>query len=503
MAPVTPDLRRLQDEILGYARAFGLDPFETYFEVVDYRQMCEVAAYGGFPVRYPHWRFGMEYDHMLKSHTYGLSKIYELVINTDPCYAYLLEGNSRVDQKLVMAHVYGHCDFFKHNAYFAHTDRRMIDTMANNASRVRRYMNRHGVERVEAFIDVCLSVDNLIDPWAVFPRAEPAKPDAAEPGDAGESGVGRLPNVRGYLEEYVNPPEFIEEQRAKKRREADRLRRKVPVRPERDVLGFLVQHAPLDPWEADILSIIREEAYYFLPQMQTKIMNEGWASYWHSRIMTERALRDDEVIDYADVVSSVFQTAPGRLNPYKLGVELFRHIEERWDKGRFGKEWETCDDLAAKETWDRKLGLGQQKIFEVRRLYNDVTFIDEFFTEDFCREQKFFTYVTNRRTGRKEIEGREFAKIKKMLLARLTNFGQPFIYVVDANDKNRGELLLAHKHEGIDLKLDYARDTLRNLEKIWRRPVSLSTVIDDKPKRLRYDGSEVTIADETAEIRLP
>ena len=161
-------LRDLQVEIKSYADEFGLDTFPVLFEPVDYRHMCEIAAYDGFPTRYPHWRFGMEYDHMLKSHTYGLSKIYELVINTNPCYAYLLEGNSLVDQKLVMAHVYGHCDFFKNNYFFSHTDRRMIDGMANNASRVRRYMDRHGVSTVESFIDVCLSLDNLIDPWLPF-----------------------------------------------------------------------------------------------------------------------------------------------------------------------------------------------------------------------------------------------------------------------------------------------------------------------------------------------
>ena len=116
------------------------------------------------------------------------------------------------------------------------------------------------------------------------------------------------------------------------------------------MLGFLLQYAPLEGWEADVIAIIREEAYYYLPQMQTKIMNEGWASYWHSKIMTQRALRADEVIDYADVVSGVFATAPGQLNPYKLGVELFRDIERRWDQGRFGAEWDACDRLDARVT---------------------------------------------------------------------------------------------------------------------------------------------------------
>jgi stage V sporulation protein R len=502
MAMIPPYLRELQVEIQGYADGYGLQYFPQIFELVNYRQMCEIASYGGFPVRYPHWRFGMEYDHMVKSHTYGLSKIYELVINTDPCYAYLLEGNSQVDQKLVMAHVYGHNDFFRNNHYFSRTDRRMIDVMANNAARVRRYMDRFGVNNVEGFIDICLSLDNLIDPWSPF-RDTRARSDAPPtPAELQDQDRVRLNNERAYLEDYINPPEFVasQRQRQKEKREADK--RKIPSQPERDVLGFLMQHAPLEGWEADVLGTIREEAYYFLPQMQTKIMNEGWASYWHSRIMTEKALRDDELIDYADVVSGVFASAPGQLNPYKLGVELYRDIERRWDQGKFGAAWDNCDRLDERINWDKKLGLGKAKIFEVRRLYNDVTFIDEFFTMDFCREQKYFTFTENRRSGRLEIESREFEQIKGKLLSALTNFGQPFIYVVDSNYLNRGELLLGHRHEGSDLKLDYARDTLRNLERVWRRPVSILTVVDDKPKRIRFDGSEIGISDEPEAFRV-
>ncbi|MBL9101373.1 MAG: SpoVR family protein [Myxococcales bacterium] len=507
MTSLPHELRALQAEIKGYADEFGLDTFPVVFEPVDYRHMCEIAAYDGFPTRYPHWRFGMEYDHMLKSHTYGLSKIYELVINTNPCYAYLLEGNSLVDQKLVMAHVYGHCDFFKNNHFFSRTDRRMIDGMANNAARVRRYMDRHGVSTVESFIDVCLSLDNLIDPWAPFREAKKPKravsaPLEAAPPEEQEEEPGRLHNVRGYLEGYINPPEYIAAQRAKKKQQDEAAKRKLPPQPERDVLGFLMQHAPLEAWEADVVGIMREEAYYFLPQRQTKIMNEGWATYWHSRIMTTRALRDDEIIDYADAASGVTAMGPGQLNPYKIGVELYRHIEERWNRGQFGKDWDNCTDLHERLTWDKQLGLGKQKLFEVRRLHNDVTFLDEFFTEDFCREQRFFTFKENRRTGRLEIEGRSFAKIKAQILQQLSNFGQPFIYVVDANYLNRGELLLGHRHEGVDLKADYARDTLRSLERVWRRPVSILTVLDDKPKRIRFDGSEISMSDEPHAFRV-
>src|SRR5215467_12767117 len=168
MGSLPPYLLDIQHEIEGYGRAYGLDFWELSFEILDYKRMQEVAAFGGFPVRYPHWRFGMDFDHLTKSHIYGLSKIYEMVINNNPAYAYLLEGNSLVDQKMVMAHVLGHVDFFKNNYFFSKTNRRMIDGMANHATRVRRHIERLGLDKVESFIDACLCLENLIDPMSPF-----------------------------------------------------------------------------------------------------------------------------------------------------------------------------------------------------------------------------------------------------------------------------------------------------------------------------------------------
>jgi stage V sporulation protein R len=221
-------------------------------------------------------------------------------------------------------------------------------------------------------------------------------------------------------------------------------------------------------------------------------MNEGWASYWHSHLMTQRVLDWSEVVDYADNNAGVMATSQGRLNPYKLGVELFRSIEERWNKGQFGREWEACDDLAAKRSWDLRLGLGRQKLFEVRALYNDVTFIDEFLTPEFAMEQRLFTFDWSRRNERFEIVSREFQQVKERLLSQLTNFGNPYIYVVDSNHANRGELLLKHEHRGVDLRQDYAQETLAALVRLWKRPVCLHTVIDEKPSLVRYDGKEHT-----------
>ena len=162
------ELQEWKDTIRGYAVEYGLDFFEVIYEMVDYDEMNMIAAYDGFPSRYPHWRFGMKYEELEKSYAYGLSKIYELVINNDPCYAYLMRNNPMVDQKLVMSHVYGHSDFFKNNAWFSVTNRKMVDAMANHGTRIRRYIDRYGYDEVESFIDLCLSVENLIDVHAPY-----------------------------------------------------------------------------------------------------------------------------------------------------------------------------------------------------------------------------------------------------------------------------------------------------------------------------------------------
>jgi stage V sporulation protein R len=238
---------------------------------------------------------------------------------------------------------------------------------------------------------------------------------------------------------------------------------------------------------ADVYDISVEETH---PYAAGGLVNHN--SFWHSKIMTTRALKDSEIVDYADHHSGTVSMRPGSLNPYKIGIELYRDIEDRWNRGRFGKEWEECDDLRTRQTWDRQLGLGRQKIFEVRRHYTDVTFIDEFLTPEFCLEHKLFVYGYNDKHQAWEILSRDFKAIKEKLLHQLTNFGQPIIEVVDGNFENRGELLMAHKHDGQDLKSDYARETLRNLQTVWRRPCNLVTKVEGKGVCLRFDGQNQT-----------
>ncbi len=508
-----PYLRAEQERIEAVARQAGLDFFPVIFEMLSYDQINEIAAYGGFPNRYPHWRFGMDYERLSKSNEYGLSKIYELVINNNPAIAYLLEGNSLTDQKLVMCHVYGHVDFFKNNFAFRSTDlnatgkvinpvlqgehykpnRKWVDRIANHGATVRRIIDRHGIDEVEKFIDNCLSLENLIDPYSPFMVRQDSSKEDDEPRPVE---VPRL-RAKSYMDKFINPEEYIQEQKAALEAKQKDKRNRFPREPVQAVLWFLLNHAPLERWERAILAIIRDEAYYFSPQIQTKIMNEGWASYWHSKLMTEGVCTASEIVDYADNNAAVMATSPGQLNPYKLGVELYRSIEERWDRGQFGRAYEQCDDLDRKRNWDLRLGLGKEKIFEVRRLYNDVTFIDEFLTPEFAMEHKLFSFEWSKRHEQYEIATREFKKVKEKLLTQLTNLGNPFLYVEDANHDNRGELLLTHKHRGVDLRHDYAQAAMSALVRVWKRPVCLRTVADNKPTMLRYDGKEHTSVQES------
>jgi stage V sporulation protein R len=890
-----PDLRALKEEIEGYARGYGLDFYETIFEVIDADDLNEIAAYGGFPTRYPHWSFGMAYEELRKGYDYGLSKIYEMVINNDPCYAYLMRSNHTVDQKLVMAHVYGHCDFFKNNAYFGHTSRKMMDEMANHGARVRRYAEKYGEDEVETFMDKCMSIDDLIDVHSTaIRRREPVSRYDFAPEPEGDDALKATRfKSKDYMDDYINPRAVLKAEEDERRKLKEQASRNFPEHPEKDVLLFLIEHAPLKGWQRDVLEIVRDEAYYFAPQGQTKVINEGWAcadfntliytdsgmrrlgelveqrlpvrvcdgesprrvydyakfqdretvllrtrrglelkgsvthrlqlpdgrwrrldemgvgdrlvvgggrdlwadqmvrldwrpekrlslaavaadtgvdietviryrrgvrgrhaaalaagvaryeadlavmgrtqerrrpvkvpevvdeslaaflgyltgdghisevkrvigltsgdesqaddfarlteelfgivprkkrdtnkwrvlfssahvkdflkhlglptgvcarvkdvpdvilrspksvvsaflrayydcdgyagragvilstasekmsktvqvlllnfgilsrrrrqkdgcwhvhttgkssvafqrqigfglarkrealrayvdgrrwfkdedwadevvslergrgdvydisvegthryaaqgfvnhnSYWHSTIMTQKVMLPSEVVDYADHHSGTMAMQRGRINPYKLGIELLRDIEERWNTGRFGKEYEECDDLDRRRSWDKKLGLGRQKIFEVRRVHNDITFIDSFLTPEFCVRHNMFSFAWQEQGGQYVIESREFDKIKQRLLFSLTNFGKPWIYVVDGNFRNRGELLLRHQHNGVELRLDYAADVLANLQFIWGRPVSLQTLVDGKPTMLSFDGTDHSI----------
>ncbi len=486
--PGTPSTD-LSPELLGHmlaikskAQEYGLDFHEVIFEVLPFDMMNQIAAYGGFPVRYPHWRFGMEYEKLSKRDAYGLGRIYEMVINTDPVYAYLQESNGVTDQKLVMSHVYGHADFFKNNAWFSKTNRKMLDEMANHSTRVRRYIDQHGGDVVEHFIDACLSLESLIDTHSQFVKRDQSPSDRG--GGGGSEGrtayePERFP-AKDYMEPFINPQDVLRRQKEAHMEQVRAARGRLPERPDRDVLAFLIRHAPLEEWQRDVLSIVREEAYYFVPQAMTKIMNEGWASYWHSKLMTRHFCEASEIIHYCDQHSGVIHMPDGGFNPYKIGIELWKDIERRWDTGQHGPAWERLDGVGDRAAFDDSSGQGREKIFQVRRVYNDVMFVDEFLTEEFVTKHRMYQTKKDEQTGEARIASHEYQKVKQTLLHYLTNRGEPFIYVVDGNYLNRGELYLAHQFSGLEIEAARAGEVLRALRMLWGRPVHLQMRVRDE-----------------------
>ena len=463
MAPrghLPADLRHQARITESAARSVGLDFFEVVFEMLDAADVNAVAAYGGFPVRYPSWRFGMDYERLQKGYEYGLSKIYELVINNDPTYAYLVRSNSMMEQKLVMAHVMGHADFFKHNVWFGPTQRSMVEQMSYHAARIRSFVEVYGQDKVERFLDVALGLDELIDPY--LPLRESRRADRKREAILSPAERARLDFERRWGDGGEDPhpgPQPIGS--APPTRSSSDL-------PTFDILGFLVEHACLADWQVEILRIVRAEAYYFVPQRLTKIMNEGWASYWHSHLLTHGLLGPSEIVDFADCHAGATAVAPGQLNPYKLGIELFRHAHARGDD-----------------------------LFQLRRVHNDVSFIDHVVDEDFARSNQLFIYRRNARTGKNVVVDRDWVAIKEQLLRELSWCGSPRIQLVEADADGEGGLLLVHQHEGRDLKLDEAGAQLKTLAQVWGGPVHLLTLEEGAGRRISTDGQNVSVIETT------
>ena len=424
------------EQIWEIAASFGLKPFPTHFEIVPATVMYEIGSYG-MPGRFSHWTHGKAYQVQKMMYDYGLSKIYELVINTNPCYAFLLETNTVLQNKLVAAHVLAHSDFFANNAYFSETSRRMVDTMALNAERIRQYEFEHGTDDVEKLLDAVLSIQEHVDPRAC---PEDAHADRRKPAVRPERAYDDLWGL-DKRNATSDPPAA---------HPASDMR---PSRPMRDILLFIMEHSPrLTDWERDVVAIVRAEMLYFYPQMQTKIVNEGWASYWHARIMRELDLTQDEYVEFAQLHSAILQPSQRSLNPYHLGFLLLEDIERRWnDEGKDGRA----------------------KLMEIRENESDVSFIRNYLTEELVRDLDLFLY---QRIGDEVvIVDKSWEDVRQRLVTQLASHGIPMIYVEDGDYAGNRELYLRHSWDGQPLDMTYARKTMEYIFRLWGRQIWLET----------------------------
>jgi len=591
-------------EAAALAKKLGLEPYPVNYWIVDYDEMNELIAYGGFQQRYPHWRWGMQYDRQQKQGQFLGGKAFEIVNNDNPAHAFLQISNSLADQKAVITHVEAHSDFFSNNEWFGmfSKDPDAAARLARHGETIREYMQDPEIERaeVEKWIDHILCLEDNIDQHQPF---QPLSGDAEEPEVDPEEVVDQLGDLE--LSEEVRQQVFDEEWLEAQRDDDDAT--SFPAEPEHDILAFLRNHGmrydpdaekavEMEDWQKEILEILRAEAYYFAPQKMTKVMNEGWASYWESLMMAdENFAAAEEFITYADHMSKVLGS--GGLNPYSLGLQLWKFVENTANRRHVVEEllcvdgitWRNfhdtldfqhvlellepddvvasvdADDLDSIDPDDPRIDaealeaarkgeidlekypwkiftyegmaqrhysltkranlgflnrismeelerisrymfddskydsieaalseidytVGWDRMREIRESHNDVTFLDEFLTQEFVDEHNYFTYEYMQSSGDYRATSTDYRDVKKKLMLQFTNFGKPTIVVSDGNYRNRNELLLEHQYNGVALDLEQAKNTLERVFELWGRPVALRTI------EKTYDEHDIEVA---------
>ncbi len=480
-------LIRLDEKIQEISRDLGLDFFPQEFDVIPAQKMLEILAYR-FPVNFSHWSFGRDYEREKTQYEYGMGIPYEVVLNSNPSRAYLMNTNPFPVQVMVMAHVYAHNDFMKNNSHFKPTRKDILPSASEAALRFQKYEKRFGLEEVERVIDSGLSIELNINP-DFFIREE-----------SEEEQKERLSEDQAAPEGSSSPFEDLIPHKRVPKPSRDYLNRKTPPEPERDVMLYIINHSPkpLREWEKDVLSVIRDQSRYFMPQRRTKIMNEGWATLWHIRIMErlfKEAFLNEEEHGYYNLYNArVLAPHPRTLNPYLVGMKIFEDIEDRWNKGRFGREWEECEDPAKKESWDLGLGQGRDKIFEVRHGYSDRFFIEQFLTDKLIHDLSLYLYEGQQDDGevRYVISQKDWKRTKRLLVNYLSTFGTPLIMVEDGDYKGKRELYLKHAYDGIELDPEYREKTIERVFYLWDRPIHLETVIRGKQAVYTFDGIDHT-----------
>ncbi|MCS6778379.1 MAG: SpoVR family protein [Geminicoccaceae bacterium] len=447
------ELERWDERIREKVEAFGLDCYPQEFEICDQNAMLGYMAYHGMPAHYPHWSYGKAYEQTKTMYDHGVTGLpYELVINSDPCLAYLMRDNSLLLQILTIAHVYGHNDFFKNNFTFTSATRasETIAAFKTRADRVRRYIEDPsiGADAVEQFLDAAHALAFCCNRNAAMRKLSPAEQK--------ERAIERArprPDPFAALHRRVEPP-------------APDLSR-VPLEPDRDLLLFIRDHnRELADWQKDLLTIVDEEARYFLPQIETKIMNEGWASFWHHRILSALDLPPDLHLEFLVRHNQVVSPHRGGLNPYHIGFVVWRDIERR-----FGGE-------GSPEA--------REKLAAVRESERDQSFLRRFLTPELMHELDLFTYKPRgEHLVVSEVSDEEgWETVKAALLARVGSAAIPVVAVVDADYRGTRTLYLRHEHDGRDLDIASAEKTLAHVRTLWGHKVHLETRLKGRPALL-------------------
>lgn len=472
------DLALLQDlEEIAKEKAdkLGLEVPETLFHLVQAEEMYDIAA-RGLPGRYSHYSFGRKYQEEKSAYDKGRSRIYELVINTRPVHAYLLDGNSLIAQLLVMAHVFGHATVYQHNRYFDVADKNILSRTRAAAERIDRYIGEYGRDAVENFIDSCefLQYQRSFD-------------------QLGAKHTAKAPVWETKPFDMLFPQETVE-RREKFKADKEDFRTRFPKQPERDFLEFFERHSRhLEDWQKDVISIIRMEQEYFTAMMRTQVIHEAQAVYYHQTIVHQMMAEDprfdtDDFMEFQGMNARVLaphvqqimvmnedtgeeepRIACVSLNPYLTGSAIYSEVK------RLCEGTNVTDEEREKWPWIGQISWDEKRA-ELVEAYDDAALLAEFISPNVCEKAKLYMEprtpegFKNLRVLEKEAE-----EVRKTLVEQKTFFGVPTVEIVDADYKRRGELYLEHRWDKLGLDDEYTRGILPHVAEMWGHAVTVHT----------------------------
>jgi len=434
------DLKHWDDIICQKAKEFGLDWYPINYEVCDYYEMIGHMSYHGMPSHYNHWSYGKSFEVTHGRYNLGMEGLpYELIINSNPSIAYLMKQNPLYLQILIMAHCVGHSDFFKNNRTFRNTfPDGIVSKMRNAKRRIYEYSDNPniGSNKVEEFLDSLHTIRFQTERYEL---------KRLSPGEKRKRFIDKINNTKMFRDLSDQKKEKYEELLIKKKL----------INSDYDLLGFFLDYGVYENWQLDLINIVRDESHYFIPQIKTKILNEGWASFWHYKILNSLELPQEYHIPFMKMHNAVVRPHIGGVNPYHLGFYIFQKIEKE---------------------------KGLEECFFIREIHDDASALRSYLDKSDIQELNFFEFQTKRDgdTYITEVSDDDaWKEVKKQLIKNTGINGMPLIYV-DNVKKENNTLVLKHEYDGRDLDLTYAEEVLKSIKNLWDGDVKLFTVIEDE-----------------------